>query len=198
MATTTTMTCPSWCTLHAGHDLGVESRVASGGVIWREHTAGETTITDFNGQEFFVELRQLDVLGGTEEPHTEPARVYLDSYSLTATLARETARALVAAAGLLDSSAARPSLTLAVKPFDHSRGVPEHTGHRGVTLDAKTRFQSGRVFSTAFPTVWGTDSGDVEVGDLRIPRDDAAAWFRAVADYLTEGPGAPETVAPAE
>lgn len=73
-------------------------------------------------------------------------------------------------------------------PYDHSRGVPEHTGMRGVTLDARTSFPSGRVFSTHFPTVFVSDSGDVEIDEGRVTRADAAAWFRAVADYL-EDPG---------
>lgn len=74
---------------------------------------------------------------------------------------------------------------LTVAPFDHSRGVAEYTGMRGVKLDAPTGYQSTRVFSVDFPTVFVTESGEVEVGEtIRVPRATAAAWFRAVADYL--------------
>jgi hypothetical protein len=76
------------------------------------------------------------------------------------------------------------ALTLTIGAFNHSDD-PEHTGMRGVRLDADTGFPSGRVFSSAFPTVWVADSGDVEFEEGRFPRDVAAAWFRAVADYLT-------------
>lgn len=83
---------------------------------------------------------------------------------------------------------------LSVERFDHSQGDPEMTGMRGVTLDAETGYNSGVVFSTRFPTVFVDDAGGVEVReDLRVPRETAAACFRAVAEYLTS---APETSPP--
>jgi hypothetical protein len=65
---------------------------------------------------------------------------------------------------------------------------PKIRGMRGVTLDATTGYFSGRVFSTSFPTVYVTDAGDIEFSDERVPTDVAAAWFRAVADYLDAAP----------
>jgi hypothetical protein len=40
------------------------------------------------------------------------------------------------------------------------------------------------VFSTAFPTVFVTDNGEVEMDDLLVPAADALEWFRAVADHI--------------
>jgi len=55
-------------------------------------------------------------------------------------------------------------------------------------LDAKTSFGSGRMFSADIPTIWLSDNDDVEISDLlRTTREDAARWFRAVADYLDGG-----------
>lgn len=76
---------------------------------------------------------------------------------------------------------------LIVAPYDHSRGDPQMTGMRGRMLDATTNFPSGAVFSTDFPTVWLSDNGEVAIADyLRTTLDDAAGWFRAVADYLDQ------------
>lgn len=222
MTTTATTTCPSWCALPAGHDLDGPRDVS--GATLREHVIKNADLIDMNGDTFVVDLRRLDVVDG-DGPHSELTQVYVDAHPLTSAEARKATAALLTAGDLLDSESICASgkprehldadpdssewgcrvpdvpnvTTLVVTPFDHSRGVPEHTGHRGVKLDATTRFTSGRVFSTDFPTVFVADSGDVEIGeDLRIPREDAAEWFRAVADYLAGGPGAPETVAPHE
>lgn len=75
------------------------------------------------------------------------------------------------------------TVELHVQRFVHSDD-PQMRGMRGVTLDATTGYWSGRVFSTSFPTVFVTDAGDIEFGEERVPTDVAAAWFRAVADYL--------------
>lgn len=75
-------------------------------------------------------------------------------------------------------------LALTVTPFDYGTEAPVQTRLRGVMLDAPT---SSTVHPSAddFPTVYVCDNGDVEMGDnLRVPRAAAAAWFRAVADYL--------------
>lgn len=78
-----------------------------------------------------------------------------------------------------------PVIELVIERFAFGPDPARFSGDRGTQVAAETRFTTGRVFSTHFPTVWVSDSGDVEIGaELRIPAEDAIAWLRAVADHI--------------
>lgn len=79
-----------------------------------------------------------------------------------------------------------PTVELVIERFAHGADPARYAGNRGTSVTAATRFaSSGRVFSTHFPTVFVTDSGDVELGEeLLVPADDAIAWLRAVANHI--------------
>ena len=86
-----------------------------------------------------------------------------------------------------EAGAVAGQLSLLVEPFSHSDD-PKMTGMRGVRLGAETGYPSGRVFATEFLGVWVAESDEVEIDGMgRVPGDVAAAWFRAVADYLSGG-----------
>lgn len=74
------------------------------------------------------------------------------------------------------------AIVTATKPFDHQCGG-DYPGDRGIVMEADRPYASGLVFSTRFPGLWVTDSGDVELdeGGVRCPAEDMLAWLEAAA-----------------
>lgn len=70
-------------------------------------------------------------------------------------------------------------IVLSVEPFNFG-------GDGGIALSVEPVAKSGR-WSTYFPTVY-VAADEVEIGEDRYSREEAAAWFRAVADYLAANP----------
>lgn len=67
--------------------------------------------------------------------------------------------------------------------IDRFESDPKKPGRRGTRVRATTGF-SGLAFSAAFPTVYVTDTGDVEIDDLRVPACSALAWLRELASHV--------------
>lgn len=76
------------------------------------------------------------------------------------------------------------SIHASISPFDHQNGG-DWPGNRGVVMDSETGWD-GKVFSRRMPSVWITDSGDVEIDELRVPAEDALAWLEAAAAAIRE------------
>jgi hypothetical protein len=73
------------------------------------------------------------------------------------------------------------SIQTTVSTFDHQNGG-DWPGNRGVVMDTEAGY-TGRVFSTRMPSLWITDSGDVELDEMggRWPAEDVLAWLEAAA-----------------
>jgi hypothetical protein len=79
-----------------------------------------------------------------------------------------------------------PPIVISTKRYDHQRGG-DWPGNRGLVIDAHRHSEDPRVFSPSFPSVWVTDSIEVEMDDSgRWPADEFLAWIDAVRPHLIE------------
>jgi hypothetical protein len=79
-----------------------------------------------------------------------------------------------------------PPIVVSTRRFDHQRGG-DWPGSRGLVIDARRHSEDARVFSPSFPSVWVTDSIEVEMDDGgRWPADEFLAWIDAVRPHLIE------------
>jgi hypothetical protein len=76
---------------------------------------------------------------------------------------------------------------VSTRRFDHQRGG-DWPGNRGLAIDGRRHSEDGRVFSPSFPTVWVTDSIDVDLDEAggRWPADEFLAWIDAVRPHLID------------
>jgi hypothetical protein len=69
--------------------------------------------------------------------------------------------------------------------YDHQQGG-DWPGNRGLAIGARRRSASARVFSPIFPTVYISDSIDVDMDDGRWPADEFLAWIDAISPHLID------------
>lgn len=76
-------------------------------------------------------------------------------------------------------------IEVTARRFDHQQGG-DWPGMRGLVIEARRHSESARVFSSAFPAVYVSDSIDVDMDDGRWPADEFLAWIDAVRPHLIE------------
>ena len=73
-----------------------------------------------------------------------------------------------------------PMIAMTVGSFDHQRGG-DFPGDRGVVVDTTRPGAPGFAFSVDYPTVWLSDSGDVEFDERRYPAEEMLQWLELLA-----------------
>jgi hypothetical protein len=69
--------------------------------------------------------------------------------------------------------------------YDHQQGG-DWPGQRGLAIEARRRSDSARVFSPAFPTIYISDSIDVDMDEGRWPVDEFLAWIEALRPQVID------------
>lgn len=72
-----------------------------------------------------------------------------------------------------------------VSRYDHQRGG-DWPGMRGVVIDANRHSNSTRVFTPAFPSVWLSDNGEVDLDEYRWLTPEFLAWIDAIRPHVVE------------
>jgi hypothetical protein len=84
------------------------------------------------------------------------------------------------------SLAELPPIMVLTQRFDHQSGG-DWPGSRGVNIEARRHTEDSDVFSTHLPSVWVTDSSEVDIaGEGRWPADEVLAWLDAIRPHVIE------------